>query len=992
MSHTPEQRIYHLLITVALIITALFSGLLLGCTGAPPAVLSATGLAPDDLKIAPPAALTTAPDPSGQTIFWPHSTSDLAPDPQVTFGRFDNGVGYVLLPNQTPRQRVSLHLVVQAGSYHETEAQRGLAHFLEHLLFCGSTHFSPGELVRFFQGIGMRFGPDVNARTGFYQTVYDVLLPDGEAASLHQGLLVLQDYAQGALLLPEEVDRERGVVLAEMYTRDSAAYRTHTAGLAFAFPEARFATRLPMGVEEVLKTAEREDLKDFYDTWYRPERLIVVMVGDIEVPAARELIAEYFAALAPRAPPRADPLPGRVQHSGLKAFYHHEAEMGHTTVSIETVGMVPDHQPNLAYQQRQLRQETANRIVMERLNARLQQPDPPFTRAQVHSGVFLRHIFSARLGAQTRPDQWEPTLDILEQHLRQALKFGFEEREVSRARQEILAALEKEDAGAATRESQMLANQLIDSLNAQEVFQAPQQRLEMARAYLATVTPEAVHEAFQQAWEAPHRLILVTGNAEIAPAADSDRPAEDHILARFQASAAQPIQPYMLADRVSFPYLDSPALPVAPITRHAHDDLGIESLTFANGVQLHLKPTPFKQSQVLLQLSFGAGRQSEPPHQPGLAELTRAVINEGGIGRLNRQELQEALAGFSVELELNISDERFHFNGQSLTQDLETLLQLLVHYLRDPAFRPSAHRLALERLQQHHDNLTRTVEGTMALEGRRFLAGGDYRFGFPNLESLQRLTLSDVQAWLAPALQQAPLELALVGDFEVDPVIALVERYLGSLPLAPPAEILRPGPGPRFPAGESLHLTIASRIPKALVVLAHSGEDFWDIQRTRRLSILAEIYANRLRETIREQMGAAYSPFAWHQPSRAYRGYGLFQAMIPVHPNQVAAILQAAPEVAASLRQQPITADELRRSLDPVLTSIRDRVQTNEYWLSSVLVGLSQHPEQLAWSRNFLSDYAAISLAEMHQLAEHYLDHQEAAWVVIVPEVEKGAG
>ena len=219
---------------------------------------------------------------AGADTRWPHQASDLDPDPELVFGALDNGLRYVLRVNQTPRDRVSLHLNVQAGSLHERDDQRGLAHFLEHMLFNGSTHFPPGELVKYFQRIGMAFGDDANAHTGFNETVYDVLLPDNRPESIAEGLLVLRDYASEALLLPEEIDREREVVLAEMRTRDSPGYRAFKASLEFEFEGLRVAQRLPIGEEAVVRQADRQALKAFYDDWYRPERLVVVMVGDFD--------------------------------------------------------------------------------------------------------------------------------------------------------------------------------------------------------------------------------------------------------------------------------------------------------------------------------------------------------------------------------------------------------------------------------------------------------------------------------------------------------------------------------------------------------------------------------------------------------------------------------------------------------------------------------------------------------------------------------------
>ncbi|MBW2681403.1 MAG: insulinase family protein, partial [Deltaproteobacteria bacterium] len=270
-------------------------------------------------------------------VKWPHEKSDLLPDPVLIFGKLPNGFRYVLMENHKPKDRVSIHLDVQAGSLHESDDQQGLAHFLEHMLFNGSTHFKPGELVKYFQSIGMQFGADANAHTGFNETVYDILLPNGDRKNLKKGLTVIKDYAQGALLLPSEIDSERRVVLAEKRTRDSAQYRTYVATLNFEFPHAKISKRLPIGKEEIVKNADHNRLKKFYDSWYRPEKMILVMVGDFDTQSAVSMIKENFSSLSGRAPPVPEPDVGKINHFGIKSFYHLEKEAGNTTTSIEVV-------------------------------------------------------------------------------------------------------------------------------------------------------------------------------------------------------------------------------------------------------------------------------------------------------------------------------------------------------------------------------------------------------------------------------------------------------------------------------------------------------------------------------------------------------------------------------------------------------------------------------------------------------------------------------
>ncbi|NJL59313.1 MAG: insulinase family protein [Desulfobacteraceae bacterium] len=253
---------------------------------------------------------------------WPHEDSDLKPDPAVLFGKLPNGFRYVVMENSNPKNRISMHLYVNAGSLNETDAQKGLAHFMEHMAFNGSEHFAPGEMVKFFQKIGMQFGPDANAHTGLDRTVYDVLLPKNEPEIIKEGLIVLRDYAHGVLLLPSEIDRERKVVLAEKRTRDSISYRTYVSEMKFEFPESRIPERLVIGDEKVLETADQKLLKDYYETWYRPENIILVVVGDTDKQLAEKLIKGQFSDITAKSPSRPYEGIGKIHHQGTKPFYH----------------------------------------------------------------------------------------------------------------------------------------------------------------------------------------------------------------------------------------------------------------------------------------------------------------------------------------------------------------------------------------------------------------------------------------------------------------------------------------------------------------------------------------------------------------------------------------------------------------------------------------------------------------------------------------------
>lgn len=913
---------------------------------------------------------------------WPHGNSDLEPDPALFFGKLENGFRYVLMNNRNPENRVSMHLNVQAGSMQETDVQQGLAHYLEHMLFNGSEHFAPGELVKYFQSIGMQFGADANAHTGFFETVYDIFLPAGDRDNLEKGLLVMHDYAGGALLLPSEIDRERKIILAEKRSRDSASYRTFVATLDFELPDARLTHRLPIGTEAVLNNAGQVDLKDYYDAWYRPDNMILVAIGDFDIPLAAGLVEQKFAGLQARAPAKPPVEFGTISHSGTKTFHHLEEEAGSTTVTIQVLTKTnPMHDSEL-FQQEKIREDVADRIIQNRLDADVGRPGVPGTDAAIGSGLFLNHISYAMLSMEGKPEEWERVLAFLEQTLRTVLEYGFTGNELDRVKKEFLAELDVAVSKKDTRESKMLARQLIRSLNADRVIRSPEQEREMFAAFVQDLTAEEVHAAFRRSWAPDQRLVMVTGNADLS---EQQGGAEAAIATVFNQSRLTAVKPPKENAVIVFPYLSPPAATGRTKERTTIEDLDIVQVVYENGFRLNLKKTDFKDDEVVATLAFGSGRSEEPEDFPGLAELSMAAINESALGRLDKDELDASLAGRNTDVVFSIDASRFMFQCHTIPGELELLFELLYAHVLDLGFKKDAFVLSQERFAQQYKELSHTVDGALTLSGWKFLAGGDSRFGLPSYEKFSRLSLDQVRTWVAAALNGELLELSMVGDFDVDSVIELAGRYFGSLPLRHPVEDGSRADNPVFPSGEDLKIEVETAIPSALVLVAFPTDDMWDISQTRRLAVLADLFSERLRVNIREKLGESYSPFAFNRGSRVYEGYGYLAAMIETDPSKVELVIQEVKKIASDLAENGVTDDEVHRVLEPTVNRIKDMRRRNGYWLGTVLTGSTQHPRQIAWSRTIEGDYAAINSGDAADLAKRYLDNAKAAVIVVTP-------
>ena len=929
------------------------------------------------------SGMTAQPSvPAASSCFipgWPHDQSDLTPDPSLRFGILANGVRFVVQQNQEPRNRVALYLNVQAGSIHETQAQRGVAHFLEHMLFNGTTHYPPGTLVEYFQSIGMGFGGDTNAHTGFDETVYNLMLPSGESKVLAEGFKVLADYARGALLKEEEVNRERGIILAEKRSRDSAETRVSKKQMQFNFAGTLIAERDPIGVDEVLNTADSARLRSFYDQWYRPENIIVVVVGDMDPAEAERLLTRYFDPLAGNGAPGKCPEPGLVKESGLDVLFMPEPDLGYTGIALSTVANKPVAKDSLSNQTAIFEQYVAGALLNNRLRQLEEQPGSPLSKSRALSGAFLKQYEYAALNARTDAAHWRQGLALLQTALAQALQYGFTPQELQRIKKEVTALLQKQVQTAGSRDSREIAGSIIRKLNDGEVYLSPEQEMAMYLPMLQALTLKQVNGALQQLWASSRRQVEISGTA--APELAQAQP-EEVIRRVFQDNAKAPVLPWEEEQAIAFPYLPVPGQPALVQERIDHGQIAATTTVYAGGVRLNCKQTDFQDNQVLLAVHFGQGRMSEP--QDGMALVAEALQKESGVGPLSREQLDMALAGTNVRLDFRAGPESFTLSGSSLSSELELLIQLVYARLHDPAFSPEAFRRGKEHLQQMYEQMASSVEGMQQLEGERFLGGGGKEYGLAPWKQVQQIGLEPVKQWLRPVFAGSPLEITLVGD--IDPVLVeqLVGKYFGAEQRQEDAPVLLASV--QFPAGQQRLVPVTTAISKALVSVAWKTSDFWEIGRTRRLNILAAVLDDRLRVRVREELGATYSPQVVSLPSRLRPDFGLLQSNLIAAPGQAETIAALITEVAADLGTRGVTEEELHRALEPTLTSIRDYKRSNKYWLEAVLSLSSRHPAQLTWPASISEDFAAIKADELTSLARQYLTKEAAATLVVSPE------
>lgn len=923
-----------------------------------------------------------------------HELSDLAADARVRFGRLPNGVHYAVMANHEPRQRASIRLLVLAGSAQETEDQLGLAHFVEHMAFNGTTHYAPGTLIEYFQRLGMSFGGDTNANTTLERTVYLLELPNTEKKTLEEAWTVIGDYARGELIQPTEVDSERRIILSEKRDRDSVEYRRQVALEEFMFGQTLIAKRLPIGTAEVISNAKPSVLRAYYDTWYRPDRMAVVAVGDFDAAAVEAQIKERFATLkAADIPEPKDPALGEIPELKTdRALYRHEPEAGATSVMVYSVTPYAREIDSRALRRKYLPRTLALQMLNRRLSILSRKPDAPFIDGGAQVDETLDFCRVAGFQFSCKPENWAAALRVGETELRRALEHGFAPAELKEAVSNYRHSLEESVKTAPTRHSDALADHLVDSMLEGYVFTTPEESLAAVKDALETVKAEDCMKSLREAFPAAGRYIAVVGNVEIAPKPSDEKSPpksaatpEEQILAVYREAATASVDASSAIADEPFAYTDFG--PAGTVEKRQHvDDLDVDLLTLSNGVKLNLKKTDFEANRVHFSVRIGAGKLTEPADKPGLGMFSAATFISGGLGKHSIDDIIRLAAGRTVGLGFDAGADALVVSATTNREDLLFQLQLIAAYLTDAGYRPEALETARKNFEPVYRELEHTPSGPIQLKVMRDLASGDPRFGVPAKEALMARTLEESKAWLEPQLKHGAIEIALVGDLDPDAAIKAVAQTLGALPKRDPKPTLEAAHRVKIPAEPfAREYTVQTEIPRGLVALYWPSTDARDVHRDRRARMLADVFTDRLRVEIREKLGDAYSPSAFHSADDVYWDYGWFGSYIDASPDKLELIRDSVVKIAADLAEHGVTTEELERARQPVLTALRQSARTNGYWLHAVLQAAQENPKRLEWSRDRYADNEAISKADLDAIAKQCLGASRVFRVIVRP-------
>lgn len=938
------------------------------------------------LALAPfalPSLLAAQETPVAQTQaeasapVWPFEASDLPVDTGYTFGQLDNGLRYIIRRNATPAGTALVRMRIGSGALEETESERGLSHYLEHMAFNGSKGIPEGEMVKLLEREGLAFGADTNASTGFDAITYMLNLPRNDEALLGTALKLMRETASELSISEDAVVRERGVVLAERRDRAGYQQRNFEDNVAFLAPEARYGSRIPIGTLEVLEGANAAQIRALYSRAYIAANTVLVVVGDFPVEVVEAAIKARFADW-PSGPVPAEPVSGPidVERKGLTDIHLDPALPESVTISR----LAPwRDEPDTIANRRAARLRGIGYAIVNRRLARLARgADAPFKSAGFSSGDIFEDAQITSLSVDTADGAWRTGMLAAVREVNQALTYGFTQAELGEQLANLRTGLENGVKAADTRSNAVFVGVALALVSDERVPTTPEWQLAAFERMAPEITPEAVWQAMR-ADAAPLAEPLIRFEGRNAP--------EGGVAALREAFAqgmALPIVAPVDTGPPAFGYSDiGPAGTVVSDTRE--ERLGLRLIRFANGVRLTLGHTDVRKDRVAFALAVDGGNLMNTRAAP-LATYLADSLAAGGLGKHSQDDLASVLAGRSVSFELSNGTDAFTASAVTTPRDLQLQMQVLAATLIDPGYRPEG----VERFRKGIENFFNTLDATpgraLGAASGAVLSDGDPRFSLQPREAFMALGYAGLRAAISDRLEHGAIELALVGDLDEDAAIAAVAATLGALPAREEAF---------NPRAENRSRTFTAQ--RGERILTHKGEpdqallnwiwpttDDRDLVEAQRLDLLARIVRLELTDRLREKLGQAYSPYAGSSLSHYYPGYGTFAISTAVAADKVDATRAAINELVADLRKAPLDPDVIERARKPYLEEYNNTLKDLDGWLALAARAQSE-PERL--DRYFAADevMAAITPEELHQTALRYLLSGGSVTFVVIP-------
>ena len=901
-------------------------------------------------------------------------------DPNIKIGKLDNGITYYIKVNKKPEQRIELRLAVNAGSICETDAQQGLAHFCEHMCFNGTKNFPSNKIISMMEEMGVKFGPEMNASTSFDQTIYMLKVPTDSIEWINRGFQVLEDWAHQVSLEDVEIDKERGVITEEWRLGLGADDRMRAKYIPVILKGSRYAERLPIGKVDVIKSFPYDTLRTFYKTWYRPDLMAVIVVGDIDPKLAEDKVKEYFGRI-----PKADNPKPRIEYQVpenveplISVVTDKEASGFNATIFYKH-----PKSDNISYTdyRNQLMRSLYTGMLNNRLQEIAQKPDAPFLYAGTGYGSYIsRSVDVYSLFVAAKENQIEKSLEVILTENERVRQFGFTATELDREKKDILSTYENMAKESDKTESRSYADEFIRNYLTQECIPGIQKEFEITKEFLPGVTLEEINK-LGQSWTTDNNMAaLITAQQKEG----IEVPTEQKVAEIIKSVKSKKIEAYV--DKVS----DVPLLSEMPklskvIKRTDDKTFGFTDLKFANGVHMILKSTDFKNDEIVISAYSPGGISLYPVADVMSATLAPAIIAQSGLGEYDFTGLQKKLSGNTAKLTPYINELREGVNGSCSPKDLETMLQLNYLYFTKPRRDESAFNAYVSRIKNMIKPIRSTPRMIFSDTLSKIVSMNSPRvIALPSDAQLDQINLDRAMAIFKERFADASdFTYLMVGNFKVDEVIPLLEKYIGGLPSIKRKETWK-DETPGFPKGLVVVEVPKNSEPQSTVAMVWKGDFKWNEEDRQGFSMLMNILAIKCRESMREDQGGVYGVSISGSASKLPKPKFFVTATWGCNPENITKLTQTVLDEMEKIKKDGPTEIDLNKVKETLIRERETRIKENGFWLTT----LQNHffnGDILLSLEDFKTLINSYSGSAIKVLANKYLDTKNYVQVALTP-------
>lgn len=929
------------------------------------------------------------------------SAQPLPSDPALVTGELDNGLRYIIRKHAVPPGRATIWVHIHSGSLNESDQQRGLAHYLEHMAFNGSANFAPGTLVPFFQSLGMQFGRDQNAFTNSEQTTYQLSLPDTKDETLTKGFTFFADVVGRMSLLPNEIEEERGIIQEERRRGLSGRQRTGFYIRERIAPGSLLGQRITIGTEETINAVKEQDFRDYYGKWYAASNATLMVVADTDPANIVKVINATFSDL-PKKPKPVGQDPGVKAYEKSFAIVAHDPEVRSEDIRITKLGPARPAVTTLPLMRDDLVSTLAERAMNRRLSDKNAKGGTSYLNARVSLGGDTTS-YDATISGSAKPGQWKATLSELALEMQRARAFGFTTREIEDAKKDLIAGAERAVETEATTPAQGIISGMNGAVTAGEPIMSPAQRLQLLRDLLPSITTDEASKRFATEFD-PKAVCFVA----VLPSGDGV-PTESELLdLGLKALSVQPTKETEATRATQLMASEPAGGKFAEFTEHAASK--VWSGWLSNNVRVHYRFMDQRKNQVNVQISLYGGEMLETSENRGITSAAQLAWSRAATKQLASTDIRELVTGKKVNVRggggfgggggrggrggggmaMGGSDS-MNLTISGSPEELETGFQLAYLLLTEPKVEAAA----LDQMKISAKEMLAESTKNPMMFGMRSAAAAPYpdddaRFHPPTSEQIDAVTAEKAQAWLDTMIATSPIEVAIVGDLPKEKAVQLVEKYLGSLAkrdrvtpelFAAQRQVKRPV-GPRV-----IEKKIETPTPQAFVLSGFYGPDQKNLREAYAMSIAARVLSTRMVKEVREDAQLVYSIGASSRSGTTYPGFGVFSAGAPTEPAKVKPLVEKLASMYAAFAKDGPTSEELEVARKQFAKNFEEQLIEPAFWQTRL--------ESLTFRGVALDDmlrqpevYASMPSDEIKSTFAKYATPENAIVVTVAPEAK----